>query len=344
MQGLLLSPKSECKVYFCHQNQNARSTFVTKIRMQKDIDSFTTQLKSFHFWVSYISFWNFLKIWRLYWNPITLVFIWKVLRQAFRSYYYFWNPSTFEWVASLFEIFSKYLQSWRVEGCKNIGPAVSRLWMQSVCTKISLPRLVNLSEKHLFDVLCFNWEVGVEWFIVCPNGKVVMSQLIWVFGSGFNDGNIFVGVSFFPIFACKLVSVWGIYNDFKKFVKKKYLRSSCYVLLIPLSSLLSPIISLPRFEGRLFRATETVPADKRYLSHVTEIVPVDKQILVSCNWIVPADEQFLSCNWNRPSRRAIFALVQLRQSLQKAIFGFMQLNSSRRWAIFVSCNQVCWYS
>jgi hypothetical protein len=38
------------------------------------------------------------------WNPITLVLIWKVLRQAFRWYHCFWNPSTFGQVISLFEI------------------------------------------------------------------------------------------------------------------------------------------------------------------------------------------------------------------------------------------------
>jgi hypothetical protein len=44
-------------------------------------------------------------------NPITLVLIWKVLRLAFGWYHYFWNPSTFGWVISLFWIFSKCLQS-----------------------------------------------------------------------------------------------------------------------------------------------------------------------------------------------------------------------------------------
>jgi hypothetical protein len=48
-----------------------RSTFVTNIRMQKIL----------------VILW-------LYWNPITLVFIWKVLRQAFRRFNYFRNPST----------------------------------------------------------------------------------------------------------------------------------------------------------------------------------------------------------------------------------------------------------
>jgi hypothetical protein len=55
-------------------NPLRRSTFVTKIRMQK-----------------------ILVILRLYWNPITLVLIWKVVRQAFRWYHYFWNPSTLWW-------------------------------------------------------------------------------------------------------------------------------------------------------------------------------------------------------------------------------------------------------
>jgi hypothetical protein len=36
-----------------------------------------------------------LVILRLDWNPITLVLIWKVLRQAFRWSHYFLNPSTF---------------------------------------------------------------------------------------------------------------------------------------------------------------------------------------------------------------------------------------------------------
>jgi hypothetical protein len=67
---------------------NDRSTFVTKIRMQK-----------------------ILVILQLYLNPITLVLIWKVLRQAIRWYHYFWNPSTFGRVISLFEICTKYLQS-----------------------------------------------------------------------------------------------------------------------------------------------------------------------------------------------------------------------------------------
>jgi hypothetical protein len=62
-----------------------------------------------------------LTILRLYWNPITLVLIWKVLRQAFRWYHYFKNPSTFGWVISLFDIFSKvksnfsHLQSWSLK-------------------------------------------------------------------------------------------------------------------------------------------------------------------------------------------------------------------------------------
>jgi hypothetical protein len=59
--------------------EGRRSTSVIKIGMQK-----------------------ILVILRLYWNPITLVLIWKVLRQAFRSYHYFWNPSTFGGVISLF--------------------------------------------------------------------------------------------------------------------------------------------------------------------------------------------------------------------------------------------------
>jgi hypothetical protein len=50
-------------------------TFVTKIGMQKIL----------------VILW-------LDWNPITLVLIWKVLRQAFRWYHYFWDPSTFGWV------------------------------------------------------------------------------------------------------------------------------------------------------------------------------------------------------------------------------------------------------
>jgi hypothetical protein len=54
---------------------------------------------------------NILVIVRLYWNPITMVLIWKVLRQAFRWYHYIWNPSIFGWVISLFEIFTKYRQS-----------------------------------------------------------------------------------------------------------------------------------------------------------------------------------------------------------------------------------------
>jgi hypothetical protein len=44
-----------------------------------------------------------------YWYPILLVHVpfWKVhvLRQAFRWYHYFWNPSTFGWIISLFWIF-----------------------------------------------------------------------------------------------------------------------------------------------------------------------------------------------------------------------------------------------
>jgi hypothetical protein len=59
-----------------------------------------------------------LVIWRFYWNPITLVLIWKVLRQAFRWYHYFWHPSTLGWVISLFEIFSNanlahFFTNWR---------------------------------------------------------------------------------------------------------------------------------------------------------------------------------------------------------------------------------------
>jgi hypothetical protein len=62
--------------------------------------------------VTNIKMTKILVILRLYWNPMTLVLIWKVLRQAFRWYHYFWYPSTFGWVLSLFEIFSKYLQSY----------------------------------------------------------------------------------------------------------------------------------------------------------------------------------------------------------------------------------------
>jgi hypothetical protein len=50
-----------------------RSTFVTKIRMQ--------------------TYWLFDD----YWNPITLVLIWKALRQAFRWYHYFWASSITFW-------------------------------------------------------------------------------------------------------------------------------------------------------------------------------------------------------------------------------------------------------
>jgi hypothetical protein len=64
---------------------------------------------------------NELVILRLYWNPITLVFIWKVLRQAFRWYHYFLNLSTFGWVISLFKIFSKYLQSLLIENNCSFG-------------------------------------------------------------------------------------------------------------------------------------------------------------------------------------------------------------------------------
>jgi hypothetical protein len=74
-----------------------RPTFVTKIRMQK-----------------------ILVICLLYWNPITLVFIWKVLRQAFGWYHYFSDPSTFGWVMSRFEIFSKYLQSLKSQSIKSM--------------------------------------------------------------------------------------------------------------------------------------------------------------------------------------------------------------------------------
>jgi hypothetical protein len=84
------------EVYICHQNQN-----------EKNIGNLTTLLKPHNIGTHLKGI--ILVIWRLYWNPITLVLIWKVLRQAFRSYHYFWNPSTFGRVMSLF--FSKYLQS-----------------------------------------------------------------------------------------------------------------------------------------------------------------------------------------------------------------------------------------
>jgi hypothetical protein len=76
------------EVYFCQPNQN------TKI----------------------------LVILRFYWNPTTLVLIWKVLRQAFRWYHYFGNPSTFGRVRSLFEIFSKYVQSLKGHSVVNANP------------------------------------------------------------------------------------------------------------------------------------------------------------------------------------------------------------------------------
>jgi hypothetical protein len=78
------TPNSDMLMKRCWTLLGPRSTFVTKIRMQK-----------------------ILVILRLYWNPIILVVIWKVLRQAFMWYFYFWNPSLFGWVISLFCHFFK---------------------------------------------------------------------------------------------------------------------------------------------------------------------------------------------------------------------------------------------
>jgi hypothetical protein len=62
------------EVYFCHQNQNVKNigNFTTLLKHHnigthlKDIEtSFQVVplfFKSFHFWASYITFWNFLKI------------------------------------------------------------------------------------------------------------------------------------------------------------------------------------------------------------------------------------------------------------------------------------------
>jgi hypothetical protein len=69
---------------------------------------------------------------RFHTHPITLpaVLIWKVLRQAFRSYHYLWNPSTFGWVIALFESFSRYLQSLTLSAPNDVDLrfAVFLLW------------------------------------------------------------------------------------------------------------------------------------------------------------------------------------------------------------------------
>jgi hypothetical protein len=64
-----------------------------------------------------------LVILQLYWNPITLVLNWKVLRQAFRWYHDCLNPSTFGRVTSisLFEIFSKCLHTFKGYWCSQRG-------------------------------------------------------------------------------------------------------------------------------------------------------------------------------------------------------------------------------
>jgi hypothetical protein len=71
-----------------HQAGAIRSAFVTKIIMQKIL----------------VILW-------LYWNPITLVLIWRVLRQAFRWCHKLFLKSFHFWAILLFEIFAKYLQS-----------------------------------------------------------------------------------------------------------------------------------------------------------------------------------------------------------------------------------------
>jgi hypothetical protein len=84
-QGITTWPSISGGLSFALTLQGRRSTFVTKIRMQTNIGNCTTLLKprnigthlkgieisfqvvplflkSFHCWVSYITFWNFLKI------------------------------------------------------------------------------------------------------------------------------------------------------------------------------------------------------------------------------------------------------------------------------------------
>jgi hypothetical protein len=89
LNGKCLNPL-RTEVYFCHQNQNAKILVI--LRLYWNIG---THLKGIETSFQVV--------------PLFLL-IWKVLRQAFRWYHYFWNPSTFGWVISLFEIFSKYLQ------------------------------------------------------------------------------------------------------------------------------------------------------------------------------------------------------------------------------------------
>jgi hypothetical protein len=62
------------EVYFCHQNQNTKNigNFTTLLKphnigthlkgIETSFHVVPLFLKSFHFWVSYITFWNFLKI------------------------------------------------------------------------------------------------------------------------------------------------------------------------------------------------------------------------------------------------------------------------------------------
>jgi hypothetical protein len=88
MQSLTIVQNGKWKKQVDYQRlYGLRSTFVTKIRMQK-----------------------ILAILRLCWNPITLVLIWKVLRKGFSWYHCFRNPSTFGWVISQ-HIITQYIPS-----------------------------------------------------------------------------------------------------------------------------------------------------------------------------------------------------------------------------------------
>jgi hypothetical protein len=85
------------EVNFCHQNQNGQKILAPVIL-------------------------------QLYRNLITLVLIWKVLRQAFRWYHYFWNPSN-----KSFQFRVNYITFWNFLKIPSVFKGLSRPTIEHGC-------------------------------------------------------------------------------------------------------------------------------------------------------------------------------------------------------------------
>jgi hypothetical protein len=95
---------------------------------------------------------NILVILQLYWNSMTLVLIWKVLRQAFRSYHYFGNPSTFGRVILLDEMFSKYLHSSKGQGRESYKCTKARFTHKSLLKRFLQIEVSSQIQIHTFII------------------------------------------------------------------------------------------------------------------------------------------------------------------------------------------------